>query len=299
MRTSDPHSGDGIVSEAPGAELDTLFDRARADGFTGSEAEELWGRVGAALAAPVAGGAPHGASGAGAGVGGGASAALKIAAALVVGGGLVAGAAAYRGRTQVPAPVVVVRAARPEVPMAPSGSVVPAPTVSIDALPRASDPTPVGTRSKPVTDRRDLARTPGGRAVGAGDTLDSTSAPAEALPAARTAAATGASLSDSTAGDGRGATASVPQSDPGPTEGALLLRARHELASDPSAALGLTQDHARRFPSGTLVQEREVLAIEALARLGRSAEARHRLDDFRARFPQSPHIARLASLIGP
>jgi outer membrane protein assembly factor BamD (BamD/ComL family) len=78
-----------------------------------------------------------------------------------------------------------------------------------------------------------------------------------------------------------------------------LLRARQELSSDPSGALALTQEHARRFPSGTLSQEREVLAIEALARLGRTSEARRRLDAFRSRFPQSPHVARLATLVGP
>jgi outer membrane protein assembly factor BamD (BamD/ComL family) len=62
--------------------------------------------------------------------------------------------------------------------------------------------------------------------------------------------------------------------------------------------LTLTREHIRRFPSGALVQEREVLAIEALARLGRSSDAKHRLDAFRARFPQSPHIERLATLVG-
>jgi outer membrane protein assembly factor BamD (BamD/ComL family) len=60
----------------------------------------------------------------------------------------------------------------------------------------------------------------------------------------------------------------------------------------------LTQEHARRFPSGTLVQEREVLAIEALARLGRLPEARRRLDAFRATFPRSPHVARLLTTVG-
>jgi hypothetical protein len=82
-----------------------------------------------------------------------------------------------------------------------------------------------------------------------------------------------------------------------PTEGALLLRARQELASDPASALELTDEAARRFPEGTLSPEREVLAIEALARLGRFPSARARFAAFRARYPQSPHLARLESLL--
>jgi outer membrane protein assembly factor BamD (BamD/ComL family) len=70
------------------------------------------------------------------------------------------------------------------------------------------------------------------------------------------------------------------------------------LTSDPAAALALTQQHARRFPVGTLVPEREVLAIEALNELGRVSEARSRFDAFRTRYPQSPHLARLEALLG-
>jgi hypothetical protein len=40
------------------------------------------------------------------------------------------------------------------------------------------------------------------------------------------------------------------------------------------------------------------LAIEALAQLGRQSEARARLADFRAHFPQSPHLARLEATLG-
>jgi hypothetical protein len=88
-----------------------------------------------------------------------------------------------------------------------------------------------------------------------------------------------------------------PAFDPAPSEGALLLQARRELTSDPAGALALAREHARRFPAGALVPEREVLAIEALARLGRTSDARRRLELFRARFPQSPHISRLDALI--
>jgi hypothetical protein len=304
-----PHSGETMASDAPGADLEALFDRARADGFTGAETEELWGRVGAALVAPGAGASPSGAGGPGASAAGGASLGLKMAVALVVGGGLVAGAVAYHDRTPTPAPIVVVPTIRTEVVAAPAAPVVPAPAVSIDDLPRASDPAPAGAKTRPTPDRHDTPRS-AARAV---DTPESTSPAPEAVVAARTDSASqtsqvpeaptprttvaaAAPLADSTPG---GQPRAAAQLDPGPTEGALLLRARQELSSDPSDALALTQEHARRFPSGTLVQEREVLAIEALARLGRSSDARHRLDAFRARFPQSQHIARLAALVGP
>jgi outer membrane protein assembly factor BamD (BamD/ComL family) len=89
----------------------------------------------------------------------------------------------------------------------------------------------------------------------------------------------------------------VSPASPPPNEGSLLLRARQALDGDPASALALTQEHARRFPNGTLAPEREVLAIEALARLGRTSDARARLDSFRARYPQSPHISRLEALV--
>jgi hypothetical protein len=113
-----------------------------------------------------------------------------------------------------------------------------------------------------------------------------------APPAFAAAAASGAR--------GQGAvTASNPaSSNAPPSEAALLLRARRALASDPAGALRLTDEHARRFPTGTLVPEREVLAIEALARLGRSDEARQRLDALRANFPNAANVAHLEGLIG-
>jgi hypothetical protein len=89
-----------------------------------------------------------------------------------------------------------------------------------------------------------------------------------------------------------------PVADQVINEGALLLRARRELASNPTDSLRLTEEHSRAFPTGTLVPESEVLTIEALAQLGRLSEARARFAAFRARYPQSPHLARLEGLIG-
>jgi len=75
----------------------------------------------------------------------------------------------------------------------------------------------------------------------------------------------------------------------GPTEPALLEQARRALASSPATALSLTNQDAARFPRGALAQEREVIAIEALRRLGRGAEADRRAAAFAQAFPGSAH----------
>jgi hypothetical protein len=59
-------------------------------------------------------------------------------------------------------------------------------------------------------------------------------------------------------------------------EAALLERARAALGATPAGALALTEEHASRFPSGKLAMERELVAIDALRRLGRTGEARAR-----------------------
>jgi hypothetical protein len=72
-------------------------------------------------------------------------------------------------------------------------------------------------------------------------------------------------------------------------EDRLLEQARRALTSDPNRALSLTRLHARSYPNGVLAQEREVIAIEALKRLGRSGEADARRGSFEERYPQSAH----------
>jgi hypothetical protein len=81
------------------------------------------------------------------------------------------------------------------------------------------------------------------------------------------------------------------------TEVALLQRAKALIATDPRAALALTDEHAARFPNGMLGQEAEVIALEALVGAGRTDEAAVRLARFRARFPKSAHLPHLESLI--
>lgn len=81
------------------------------------------------------------------------------------------------------------------------------------------------------------------------------------------------------------------------TEIQLLQRAQDALGSGPAQALDLINHHAVRFPGSSLGQEREVIAVDALVRLGRVGEARARAAVFAARFPTSAHLRRLAALV--
>jgi len=80
-------------------------------------------------------------------------------------------------------------------------------------------------------------------------------------------------------------------------EVALLDRAQSSLPASPADALARCDEHGRRFATGTLVQEREVLAIDALLRLGRRDEAEARAARFRQSFPRSGHLRRVEALL--
>ena len=99
------------------------------------------------------------------------------------------------------------------------------------------------------------------------------------------------------------ALAPTPQTPPTPraSELELMRDAKAALASDPSHALSLLNRLAKLYPSGVLAQEREVLAIDALLRLGRKSEANARATRFSNSYPASahwPHIQRLLSNAG-
>lgn len=81
--------------------------------------------------------------------------------------------------------------------------------------------------------------------------------------------------------------------EPPASEELLVHRARKAASREPATALRLLDEHAKRFPNGLLIPEREVLAIEVLRSLGRSAEAEQRLQRFQKRYPQSIHLRRL------
>src|SRR6185503_877526 len=62
-------------------------------------------------------------------------------------------------------------------------------------------------------------------------------------------------------------------------------------SSQPRASLRELDAIAKDFPDGTLAQEREALAIEALGALGEHTAARERAARFLARYPTSPYAA--------
>ncbi|HEY8925157.1 MAG TPA: hypothetical protein VIU64_12305 [Polyangia bacterium] len=68
----------------------------------------------------------------------------------------------------------------------------------------------------------------------------------------------------------------------------LLRRARAAVAGgDFEGALRPIGEHARRFPDGTLAEEREALRVKSLSNLGQTEEARRAASAFQRRFPNS------------
>ncbi|HEX4334917.1 MAG TPA: hypothetical protein VH062_03325 [Polyangiaceae bacterium] len=96
------------------------------------------------------------------------------------------------------------------------------------------------------------------------------------------------------------ARASKPHSDDAlATESALLTDARASLRSgDAAGALATLRRLDARAPHGVLRQEREVLAIQALAASGDRASAARRAAAFIEAYPNSPHVPSLRRLAG-
>jgi hypothetical protein len=296
MKRQDQTPSDEAAGYADGVDpLQHLFERAYDDGFTPREVEVLWSRV--LLFAGVPGvPLPSGAPGAGSASVSAGGASLKIAAALAVGGLVAAGAVAqgwrvFRGTER--AAVVSTAVVHPGAPATGSTGIdepggpdaVPSTVPNAGDRHEAAGASPLTIPGEPpkIVPNAKVAKPPSSPTRSAATTVLPVEPPSHS------------STPDSDA------VRKVPEpavpADQGPREGALLLQARRALASDPSAALALTQEHARRFPTGDLVPEREVLAIEALVGLGRRPEARARLDAFERRFPQSLHITRLERLL--
>lgn len=70
------------------------------------------------------------------------------------------------------------------------------------------------------------------------------------------------------------------------------------VANDPARALALCNDDANIFPHGPNAQEREVIAIDALTRLGKVDQANARAKKFEKDFPGSALIPRVHQLVG-
>lgn len=203
--------------------------------------------------------AAHAAANAG-GLGAGKIAALLLAASALAGGGawLVSHRAAPRS-----VPTATAAAAKPSPPVAATAAPL-APTAAASP-PAAAQPTaPTLAPSPPAAARPtapDTARTRGSAA-------------------AKQNSARPQSTSDSL------------------SEVQLLARAQTALAGDPARALALVNEDEHRFPSGALVQEREVIAIQALSELGQHADAALRARAFEKRFPHSALTRKVEAAAG-
>lgn len=78
-------------------------------------------------------------------------------------------------------------------------------------------------------------------------------------------------------------------------EVALLRRAK---LSEPHSRLALLKEHARKFPSGLLTAERELLVIETRCELNEVERARMLAEKFMRRFRGSPLVERAATICG-
>jgi len=167
--------------------------------------------------------------------------------------------------------------ALPSIGAASAGAAYPLATDPVRPTPRppqrATAPAAVSVRPSP-------ARSPSGAAPSSSAPEPS---PVSAAP----------SPSDARALSGGAPSSAARPSEATTEEFALIRRAQAALASDPVRALAIADEHAHAFPDGEFVQERELTAIEALARLGRKTEARRRADEFLARFPRTPYAGRL------
>ncbi len=175
---------------------------------------------------------------------------------------------------------------------APSASSLPAAEVaaSSPALPEATSFTePVRPDAPaaptPVITVADLPSTTPPATSLAG-TARASSRPTRALPHARRGAPLASPPLAPSASPSPGRAATVSELE-------LIRRAEESFPADPERTLALAADHARAYPAGQFVQEREVLAVEALARLGRHDDATRRARAVVERFPRTPYATRL------
>ncbi len=158
------------------------------------------------------------------------------------------------------------------------------------ALLAPASPSAVGTAGPAVPARS-------GRAAASADAVDPVEAPSAPLPAA--APEPPASHPSARPVDAVASAVAEPPSevDSLAQEAALLERARAALDVSPAEALALTESHAARFPAGKLGMERELLALEALRRLGRTGEARTRGEALLSRAKGGLYEERIRKLV--
>lgn len=95
-----------------------------------------------------------------------------------------------------------------------------------------------------------------------------------------------------------GAAAAEPVDDLAAEEALLAGARRAHARGDEAQALRDVAEHALRFPSGQLAEERESLWIQSLAAAGDADAARARATDFRRRFARSIFLPGIDAAIG-
>jgi hypothetical protein len=96
--------------------------------------------------------------------------------------------------------------------------------------------------------------------------------------------------------------AKVPSSPPEDDDAlaremAATAAAKRALASDPAQALELVAAADREFASGVYKEDREGIAVLALAKLGRTAHARERGQAYLAAHPKGSYADRIRKMI--
>jgi hypothetical protein len=179
----------------------------------------------------------------------------------------------------------------------PQHETAPAPVGSVATPTPAPAPEPAPPQALPVVGRTAGAPLPATRPIDSSSRQGRSEAPAM-VPAPARPAATGAATPTTEPAWSAAAPEVPPPAAAAPaTELELLRAAEDAIRSDPASALRLADEHAARFPRGMLTQESEVIAIEALVRLGRKDEAQARAQMLLREFPGTAHRVRVEALL--
>jgi hypothetical protein len=76
----------------------------------------------------------------------------------------------------------------------------------------------------------------------------------------------------------------------------LIRNARKQLSPSPRKALRLTEQHRKEFSDGMFVQEREIIAIEALVNIGDIDRAKERADALIRAYPKTAYKRRIEKI---
>jgi hypothetical protein len=160
------------------------------------------------------------------------------------------------------------QAPKSAVAVVPAVAIVPKPEAPRAELVAPVDPPPVETQAAPTASVRAEPSSPPRTPARAVEAPPGSAVPARAFSSNRASCTSGSTFT-----------------------------ARAALGASPAEALALTNAHAARFPNAKLAMERELLAIDALRRLGRAAEARARGEALAARDRGGLYKERLRKLL--